>query len=92
MLLFGKISSLTSHILKASELGKITNLLSNDLTIIEIRLGNFFNAFAFPVYAIGFTILLFFRLGWPGIFGVLILTLAIPLSNFISKFNGNVIG
>ena len=34
MLLYSKISKITSFVIKSSELGKITNLLSNDLSII----------------------------------------------------------
>lgn len=34
MLLYGKISSLTSYVIKSSQLGKITNLLASDLGVI----------------------------------------------------------
>ena len=34
MLLYAKISKTTSYVIKSSETGKITNLLSNDLSII----------------------------------------------------------
>lgn len=34
MLLFAKTSSLTSYIIKSSQLGKITNLLASDLGVI----------------------------------------------------------
>ncbi len=34
MLLYGKISSLTSYIMKSAQIGKITNLLSSDFAIL----------------------------------------------------------
>jgi hypothetical protein len=34
ILLYAKISSLTSYIIKSSQLGKITNLLASDLGVI----------------------------------------------------------
>jgi hypothetical protein len=34
MLLYAKISSLTSYVIKSSQLGKITNLLASDLGVI----------------------------------------------------------
>ena len=34
MLLYGKVSSLTSYVIKSSQLGKITNLLASDLGVI----------------------------------------------------------
>lgn len=91
MLLYNKISSLTSYVIKASEMGKITNLLASDLGVIEARLANFLCAFSFPVFAIGSTILLILRLGWPGVLGIVIVLISVPLTNLISKRNGSFI-
>jgi ABC-type multidrug transport system fused ATPase/permease subunit len=91
MLLYAKTSSLTSYVIKSSQLGKITNLLASDLGVIENRLSNFLGSFNFPIYAIGGTTLLVIRLGWPGILGVLLVILTLPLSNCVSKYNGTLI-
>ena len=91
MLLYGKISYLSSYMIKSTEIGKITNLLASDLGIIEMRLATFISSFTFPVTAIGSTILLITRLGWPGVLGIVLVILSIPLSNFISKRNGKLI-
>lgn len=91
ILLYGKISYLSSYMIKSTEIGKITNLLASDLGVIEMRLATFISSFTFPVTAIGSTILLITRLGWPGILGILLVILSIPLSNFISKRNGKLI-
>lgn len=91
MLLYGKISSLTSYIIKSSQIGKITNLLSSDFGIIEARLANFLYSFNFPIFAIASTVLLIFRLGWPGVLGVLIVLLVVPFSAYISKYNGKLV-
>ena len=88
MLLYTKTSKLTSYVLKSASLGKITNLISNDLTIIEMRLISLLQAIAFPVTIVGVTTLLFTRIGWVAFVGVGVLLLQIPLSNRISKNNG----
>jgi len=72
-------------------LGKITNLLASDFGVIEQRLGLFLNAFIFPIIMIGCTILLIIRLGWPGVLGIVMVGLIIPISNAISKRNGSII-
>lgn len=91
MLLYAKTSSLTSYVIKSSQLGKITNLLASDLGVIENRLASFLGSFNFPVYAIGGTTLLVIRLGWPGILGILLVILSLPLSNCVSKYNSTLI-
>lgn len=91
ILLYTKISSLTTYIIKSSQLGKITNLLASDLGVFELRLSNFLALFSYPIYAIGTTTLLVTRLGWPGVVGIIVVMLGVPVSNFISKQNGNFI-
>jgi len=91
MLLYAKLSKMTTYVIKSSELGKITNLLASDLGVIEQRMAVFLNSFTFPIVMIGCTVILITRLGWPGIIGVIIVALIIPISNFISKNNGKLI-
>jgi len=91
MLLYAKLSKMTNYGIKTSELGKITNLLASDFGVIEQRLGLFLNAFIFPIIMIGCTILLIIRLGWPGVLGIVMVGLIIPISNAISKRNGSII-
>lgn len=91
MLLYAKISSLTSYVIKSSELGKITNLLASDLGVIEMRMATFLNGLTFPIVLIGSAIILILRLGWPGIIGVVMVLLVFPITNLISKNNGALI-
>jgi ABC-type transport system involved in cytochrome bd biosynthesis fused ATPase/permease subunit len=91
MLLYSKISKLTLYVMKSSEIGKITNLLSSDLAVIGLRLSAFLNALIFPIVLIGSTTLLIIRLGWPGALGTTIVLLIIPVFNFISKLNGKIL-
>lgn len=91
MLLYAKISMLTCYVIKSAQLGKITNLLASDLAVIEMRLATFMSSFAFPVYAIGTTVLLITRLGWPGILGIVFVVLCVPITNCVSRRNGGVI-
>ena len=72
-------------------MGKITNLLANDLGIIELRINDLIFSSTFPVLLLGMAILLITRIGWPAIVGILIMILLIPLSNMISRRNGRII-
>ena len=91
MLLFAKVSSLTGFVIRSSKLGRITNLLSNDLGVIEWRLLSALNAFTYPIIAGGATIILTVRLGWPGLVGIGLSLLIIPLTNCISSINADII-
>lgn len=89
VLLYSKISKLTSYVIKSSEIGKITNLLSSDLGIIEQMLPISMNASNFPVVMVGSTVLLILRLGWPGVIGIALVFLIVPISFCISRSNGS---
>jgi len=91
ILLYGKISKLTAYVIKSSELGKITNLLSSDLGVFEIKFSLFLNGLNFPITMIGVTIILVLRIGWPGVIGILIVLLVVPIASAISKNNSSLI-
>lgn len=63
-------------------------MLSNDFNIIEMKNSIFFNTLITPFAFIGITIILINRLGWPGIIGVLVPIIFLPLQNYIGKKNG----
>jgi len=73
---------------KASELGKVTNMLSNDFNLIELKMPIGFAASIFPFGIIGAAIVLGFRLGWPAIIGISIPLLTFPLLAYVGKKNG----
>ena len=91
MLLYSKVSKLTACVLNSSEIGKITNLLSNDLSAIEMRLVIIFVALTFVMTSLGFITLLLIRLGWVALIGIGIMILQLPFSNKIAKRNRNMI-
>jgi len=91
ILMYSKISKMTNYVIKSSELGKITNLLASDFGVIEQKMLYFLIALAFPITMIGCTILLILRLGWPGVLGIVMVALILPISNAISKRNGSII-
>jgi ABC-type multidrug transport system fused ATPase/permease subunit len=72
-------------------LGKITNLLANDLGVIEQRMAILIGSSIFPVMIIGITSILCARLGWPGLIGIIMVVLLVPFTNKISKTNGETI-
>lgn len=91
MLLYAKISSISSYTIKSSQLGKLTNLLASDMGTIEHRIATLFNLFALPFAMIGSTVILIILFNWPGVVGILIFLLVLPVSNYISKKNGTTI-
>jgi len=91
MLLYGKISSLSSYTIKSSQLGKLINLLASDMGVIENRFGTLMQVTSFPVSIIGITTLLITQVGWAGITGILTIVLIVPILNAISKRNGTII-
>ncbi len=69
-------------------MGKINNLLSSDLAMIEQRLFTLLLSTAFPLMVVGVTIILIVRIGWVGIIGVILMMLMIPICKNISEKNG----
>jgi ABC-type bacteriocin/lantibiotic exporter with double-glycine peptidase domain len=45
----------------------------------------------FPIVIVGSSTLLIVRLGWPGALGMAIVLLVLPISNFISRYNGKLL-
>jgi ABC-type transport system involved in cytochrome bd biosynthesis fused ATPase/permease subunit len=91
MLLYSKVSKMTSTGIRSAGSGKITNLLANDLSTIEQRVGGLTNCLTFPFIVVGSTAILVARIGWAGIIGIIVMLLIIPLNNCISKKNGELI-
>lgn len=91
LLLFTKITKMTLFSLKDSNLGQITNLLINDLSVFEGRIASLIFASTFPIILIGSIALLMFRIGWVGIVGVILVLIYVPVSICISKKNGHII-
>lgn len=91
MLLYTKISKLNSSSIKSEELGKITNMLSNDLGVIEHRLFTLIFCTSFPIILIGVTVILIVRIGWVGIIGVVMVVFVIFISRSISEQNGEIL-
>jgi ABC-type multidrug transport system fused ATPase/permease subunit len=91
LLLYAKVSKMTSYVIKSTEIGKITNLIATDLGVIELRLVTVMMATAYPLFLCGITILLITRIGWAAVVGIVIILLFIPITNMISKRNGDII-
>ncbi len=87
-ILFAKLSSMSQFIVKSSSISKVTNMLSNDFNIIELKIPIFFAALVFPFAFIGISTILIVRLGWPGVIGIIVPILAFPIQAFVAKKNG----
>ena len=92
MLLYAKVSKMTSYVLNTSEMiSKITNLIANDLVVLESRVPIIIHLFVFPFLFIATLVLLLVRIGWPSLIGMAIVALTIPLMLFISGKNKEIL-
>ena len=91
-LMFKKVCSLTQYTANKEELGKLTNLLSNDFNLIEVKAPFFFGLISTPFSFAGIIGLLYWRLGVEGLIGLAVPIVLIPLQLCISKINGRLLG
>jgi len=63
-------------------------MLSSDFNIIELKIPIFFASLVFPFAFAGIAIILIFRLGWPGVIGIVVPILVFPIQNYVGKKNG----
>lgn len=85
LLLFAKVSKLTSFVASSAEVGKVINLLSSDFNSIENKLPFLMAGSMFPLALIGGTIIICLRMGWAGIFTLVVPLIAFPIALFITK-------
>lgn len=86
MLLFGKVTYLSSYCAKSLNIGKLKNLVENDLSILDAGIGFILNIVSLPLEIIGLSVLLIIRLGWPGAVGVAILFFSFVLISCFSQY------
>ena len=92
MLLYAKLSKMTSFVLNSSEqISKIINLIANDLCVLEARAPILIHTLMTPMLMIGVTIILLIRIGWPAIVGILMILLCIPIMLCISNKNREIL-
>jgi hypothetical protein len=84
MLLYTKVTKLTAYTLNSSKFGKINNLIANNLTVIEQKTSVILNATSAPFMLLGITIILYVRIGWPSLIGMLFIVIMIPIIRKIS--------
>lgn len=89
--MFIKLTKLSQHTAKSQELGKITNILSNDFNLIELKGPILFQALIVPFLVIGVIVILVIRLGWPGIIGPLVALIMIPIQFYVGKINSDLL-
>ncbi len=56
-----------------------------------MKLAVFFASLAFPFAFLGVRVILWFRLGWPSLIGIVIPILIIPLQTYIGKKNSKLL-
>ena len=92
MLLYAKVYKMSSFVLRNShQISRITNLVANDLTVMEQRAAILMHITVFPMLFVGVTIILLLRIGWPSLVGLAVLLLSIPLTIKISSINKEIL-
>jgi hypothetical protein len=91
MLIYAKLSKLTAYVLNPKEVGKISNLIANDLTIIDQRTSSLLSATASPLMLVGVTVILYIRIGWPCLLGMAFILIVVPLIMKISKVKTRIV-
>ena len=64
LMIFEKISSMSEYSVKAQEIGKIINFISNDFNTIEGKMVFVMISLSLPIKIIGISVMLYLRLSW----------------------------
>lgn len=94
--LFVKMFSLSQHTITKKDLGKITNMLSNDFNLIEMKFPFIYHIIMFPFLLVGFGAIFVVRLGVEGFIMIGFIIMFFPIqmifnriiSYFIREANG----
>ena len=86
--IYHKMLRLSQFTVKSAEIGKITNLLSNDISSIELKTPVFFAAIIFPVGIIGVLVMLVTRFGPVGLIALGVTALVFPFQAYVASSNG----
>ncbi|EAR88911.2 ABC transporter C family protein (macronuclear) [Tetrahymena thermophila SB210] len=85
--LYKKVSSLSAFSVKEANVGKLINLISNDLQTLEQRFNAIFFLLSVPLPLIASTSYLYIKYGFAGLFGFGLLIITYPILLFLSKLN-----
>ena len=71
--------------------GSVINLVSDNLSEVENEFYSFLNILSSIIFMVGATIILIVRLGWPGIIGVVVAFVSVPISDYVASKNGEIL-
>ncbi|EAS02536.2 ABC transporter C family protein (macronuclear) [Tetrahymena thermophila SB210] len=83
--IYSKISSLSAFSVKEANVGKLINLISNDLTTLEQRCNIMFAVLSIPLPLVASTIYLYRKYGVIGLIGIVVMLGLCPIQLFFSK-------
>lgn len=90
-IIYKQLSKISVYSSKSQELGRIINMLSNDLNTIETKSLIFFAAFITPFALAGILAILITRLGWTGILIFVVIVVVTPIQICVGKLNGHLL-
>ena len=83
--LYRKLINLSSYQVKEANLGKIINLISNDLITAEMRLIILMFSLCFPINIIISSVIIVIRLSWVGLISIVVMLAYIYFQKVIGK-------
>jgi ATP-binding cassette, subfamily C (CFTR/MRP), member 4 len=86
-----KILNLSEYSVKKAEIGKIMNLISNDLNLIDDKIHYIPKLFVVPFYFLGANIVIIVRYGWQGAVGTCLIMLFGGFGYLSTVFNSKII-
>ncbi|EAS02538.2 ABC transporter C family protein (macronuclear) [Tetrahymena thermophila SB210] len=87
--IYSKISSLSAYSVKEANVGKLVNLISNDLTTLEQRCNIMFAVLSIPLPLVASAIYLYIKYGVIGLIGIVVMLGLCPIQLFFSKLQTN---
>ena len=85
LMIFEKVSTLSQFVVETQEIGKLTNMLSNDFNTIETKVSMVFLSISLPIRLIGVSYILFQRIGVITLFLFLVILFSILFQLYLGK-------
>ncbi|KAL4446519.1 hypothetical protein ABPG74_001260 [Tetrahymena malaccensis] len=83
--LYQKVSSLSAYTIKEANVGKLVNIVSSDLTTIEVKSFLIISLTVIPFGLISVAVVLYFRFGSFGVLGLILMICFIPIQIYVAE-------
>ncbi|KAL4472067.1 hypothetical protein ABPG72_007116 [Tetrahymena utriculariae] len=88
--LYQKVSSLSAYTIKEANVGKLVNIVSSDLTTIEVKSFLIISLMVIPFGLIAVAVVLYFRFGSFGVLSLVLMICFIPIQIYVAEKSSKV--